>query len=1118
MNHGILVKRSLWFHWRTNLGVLLGAAVATAILAGALIVGDSVRFSLRGMALSRIGNAKLVLNGHDRLFRAALADDLQSKLDAPVAPILFLPGTVSVPEGGARAHQVQVLGVEDRFWELGGGSYRLDAKDDEGVALNQRLAVHLDAKVGDTVILRIDKPDRLSRDAPLSPDEDHAVLLRMKVRAVLTDDDFGRFSLRAAQVPPFNAFVPLAQMQKAIAKKEKEDEKPAPPPANMLLVGDGWKSTLSEAGQALRAEWQLPDASLEIRNVPGKDQLEVRTSRIFLDPPVADVAVKATDGAVGILTYLVNDLRVKDKATPYSMVTGLQPKGAFKQIIPDDMKNDEIVVNQWLADDLKCSLGDEMTLKYYVVGPRRQLLEKESKFRVRGVLPIEGAAADRELMPDFPGLTDSENCREWDPGFAIDMKRIRDKDEQYWDDHKGTPKGFVTLEAAKGMWENRFGALTAIRYPKGTDKTNLESALKAGVNPSDVGLSFAEIRGTALAASSQGFDFGGLFIGFSFFLIVAALLLTGLLFALGVESRASEVGILLATGHSASRVRRLLLREGLLLATVGSVLGVFAGLGYARAMLYGLATIWRDAVQTSALSFHAKPTTLVIGVILGILVALFSIWLVLRKQVARPARELLSGGGEPDLALKEAAGGAGMPRTRRDLLIALVAAIVAVLIVVSMGARRDAAAAGAFFGAGALLLIAGIALGSSMLQSLRKAHAAQGLTVGAMGVRNSIRRRGRSLASLSLLACGTFMVIAVGANKQDPGQGAELKTSGTGGSAFFGETAMPVVKDLNTEAGREEYVLSEKNLQDVTVVPMRLREGDDASCLNLNRAQQPQLWGVSPGEMAGRFTFSKVAGLPEGDDPWLALNQTIADDVVPAIGDENTVLWGLGLGVGRELTKPYIDERGREFRVHIVGTVATSILQGALIISEEQFQKRFPSASGYRVFLVDAPQDRTAEVKKEFYHGLEDLGLSLTPSARRLGEFMAVQNTYLSTFLVLGGLGLLLGSVGLGVVVLRNVLDRRSELALMRAVGFRKGALRWLVASEHSAVLVYGMLCGVVSAVIAVIPALRNPGAEVPYGFLALTAATVLVSGLVWTWVASVLALRGPLLRALRNE
>ena len=113
---------------------------------------------------------------------------------------------------------------------------------------------------------------------------------------------------------------------------------------------------------------------------------------------------------------------------------------------------------------------------------------------------------------------------------------------------------------------------------------------------------------------------------------------------------------------------------------------------------------------------------------------------------------------------------------------------------------------------------------------------------------------------------------------------------------------------------------------------------------------------------------------------------------------------------------------------------------------------------------------------------------------------------------------MLLGSAGLGVVVLRNMLERRGELGLLVAVGFRRRLLQRLVLSEHGALLGIGIGLGIAAAALAVLPAIVAPGTQLPYGSLALTIAAVLLNGLLWTWLATSYALRGRLLAALRNE
>ncbi len=1111
MTFAALVLRSLRFHWRSHLGVLLGATLAIAILVGALAVGDCVRFSLREMALTRLGRVHLALHGRDRFFREALAAELAADLKAPVAPAVLLTGAVSSPGGEARANRVQVLGVGPDFWTLSPGGAAPDgvsAGNAETVLLNARLARKLNAAVGDEVVVRVEKPSLLSRDAPLSTIQDATVVLRVRVAAVVDDSRFGRFGLDANQIPPYNAFLPLRLVQAQVELPER---------ANTLLIGapaSGPAPTLAAAAEALTKRWDLPDAALRIEARNATGELELRTDRIFLDPAVGPAIRSGAPGGRGILTYFVNELRVGDRATPYSTVAALE--GAP---LPAGMRDDETAINQWLAEDLGAKVGDSLRVKYYVVGPLRQLEERTHAFRIAAILPLAGAAADPTLMPDFPGVAEADNCRDWKPGIPVDLAKIRDRDEAYWDAHRGTPKAFLTLKAGQTLWNNRFGDLTAVRYPRRTQTAEtLSACLHQALSPAAIGLFVQPVREQALAAGAGGMDFGQLFVGFSLFLIVAALLLMTLLFTLGIEQRAEEVGSLLAVGFPLRRVQGLLLLEGGALALIGSVLGTLVATAYTQGVLLGLNTVWKEAVVSSVLLFHVEPATLSGGAASGFAAALLSIWLAVRKQGKAPIRELLNAAGAERSEAPSVRRSSGARRFAPGLPT-LALCLIAGLGMVAAGLAGDPTqAAGLFFGAGAALLVAGLAACRLYLAHLERGSARSALTVASLGVRGATRRRSRSLAAVALLASGSFLVVAVGANRHDPRDPhlAARRNSGAGGFAFYGETSLPVYQDLNGKEGREAFALEEADLPGVRVVPFRLREGDEASCLNLNRAQTPRLLGVSPRALAERKAFTFGQSLGGATSPWTLLERTLPDGAIPAIGDENTVVWSLGKSLGG--TVSYTDEQGNAFPVKIVGVLGNSVLQGSLVISEEHFTRRFPSQSGYRVFLLDAPAEQSRAIGETLTRALEDLGLDLMPAGERLALFGAVENAYLSIFAVLGGLGLLLGSVGLGVVVLRNVLERRGELALLRAVGFRPRTVQWLVFSEHSLLLLLGLGVGIATALLAVLPALRSPGAEIPIGSLAVTLLGVLLCGILCTAGATAGALRGPLFRALRNE
>ena len=1069
-----MVWRGAAFYWRTHLGVILGSAVAAMVLIGSLLVGDSVKATLKRQALARVGKANVALVAGDRFFRQALADDVGH--DA--APILMLRGSISVPGGEARINQAQVLGVDDRFWKLAPEGKVRGVPPDSAI-INQRTATQLGAKAGDTIIVRIEKPGAFSRDAPLSGDESDIVAIRVTIADIVGDDGFGRFSLAASQVPPFTVFLPIEALQKQLEFAGK---------ANLLLSTDGPEHLAA----AVAAKWQLADASLELRALPDGAGLELRSPRVFLDETIV---VAAPEGPKA-LTYFVNEIRAGDLAVPYSMVTGVE--SGHESFLPADLGADEIVLNAWTAENLNVEDGEEVTLKYFVIGEQRTLLEKSRTFKVVAIVPMSEPALNSSWMPEFPGLHDAESCRDWKPGFAIDLTKLRDKDQDYWDQYRGTPKAFINLKVAQEMWGNRWGDVTSIRYPDGQNEAELATAIRTKLTPPAIGLQVVPIREQALAATNAPVDFGELFVSFSFFLIAAAAALTGLLFVFTLEQRNAEAGTELALGLPARLVRRLLLCEGALLAMVGTLLGVAGALIFTKLVLRALSTVWNDAVGAVHFEFAATPGSLIGGSIASVLMAVFAMWMASRRQLRKSARTLLSGGDQ------ETNSGVGKKsgQTRWPLGIAIVCLLAALGLVLTSKSPE------VFFTAGSLLLISGLAGGLAWLRHL--AADASGLdSLNDLGMRNTARRRGRSLATVGVLASGVFIVVAVDSFRHRPLEPGATDVPGTGGFDLIGESASPIYDDLTKKDG----ILDSATIDGVEIVQLRVRAGDDASCLNLNRALQPRLLGVKTDEFARRSAFLPKSG---GNFTWRSLDKPEADGAVPGVVDAATLQWALQKKIGD--TIEYRDDRGNPVLVRIIGTIAGSILQGNIIISEDAFVRHFPSIGGYRYFLIKTPPDRIQAVRTELSRALEDRGLELTPTVQRLAEFQAVENTYLSIFQVLGGLGVLLGSAGLAIVVARNVLERRGEFGLLEAVGFGQGQLRRLVFAEHRWLIVAALVIGTASAVLAVFPNLIAQASGFPVREMALLLAAMGIGCLFWTWLATRVALRGSALPALRSE
>lgn len=1095
---------------------MFGAAVGTAVIVGALTVGDSVRYSLEKMALARLGDVQQAMVSNMRFFRDVLADEISAGVNQNTAAVLQLSGIASRPDGARRANNIQVLGVEDDFWKLAAKPIGLPKIHAGQIVVNTHLSRQLNVDVGDDLVIRVETPGTLPRDMPLATTEDIFTILRAEIVAIADAVQLGDFSLRTNQLPAFNVFVSRHWLAGHLEIGSR---------ANMLLVGGQSPGSVGELNRRLNDCWQLADAELELHAVAGNKQLELRSRRVFIDQVVgreldlrsrqAGINSRSQDKRTSILTYFVNDIRAGDRSTPYSMVSAIEPSWIGRTVIPVNLADDEIVINTWLADDLSVQAGDSLVLSYFVMEPSAQLVERSTDFRIRKIIEIEGLAADHELMPSFPGLADAEHCRQWEPGIPVNLDRIRNKDESYWDIYRGTPKAFISLQAGQKIWANRFGDRTCIRIDPMEDSFHqVEQQILGAIQPEQVGLAFDDVRSSALAASRDSLDFGILFLALSMFIVIAAVLLTMLQFAFGVDQRAIEIGTLISLGWPVKSVRRVLMIEGTILAVFGSIIGCVVGMIYTRLVLAALDGIWSGAVAGVMITFSPQPKSWLVGGMVGVLVALLAMNYTLRCATKRSPKQLLSGAG-----LVVIKGNVKYFGPIFWVAVTCILASVAIVLMIWPQQVSSRSYTVRFFITGVLVLAGMLCLWRSVIAMTWRTEMIHDLSLAYLALRNTARRAGRSTATIILLSCGIFIIIAVSANRLDIQVDQYDRSAGTGGFALFGRTALPLYQDLNTTDGRKSWGFDEQDLQDVGVVPMRIRHGDDASCLNLNRAQSPTLIGVNPGQLAERnaFHFAKRASRHLQRDGWDLLDVALGlPDVIPAIADQATVLWALGKKLGD--THRYVDEYGQPFQVKFVGLLENSILQGNILISEDEFVDRFPTSSGYQLFLVDAPIHSVAVVHDSLARALEPIGMELSSTSERLGAFNTVQNTYLAIFQALGGLGMLLGSIGLGVVVMRNVLERVPELALMRAVGFSHCQLRRMIMSEHALLLVVGLFCGVTASLIAVIPMVRSGGQDMPWVLTIMICAAVFVSGLFWVWAASALALRRYLLDALRHE
>ncbi len=1110
MNTRQWIRNSLVFHRRTHAAAAAATAVATAVLAGAVLTGEALNRDLARIASERIGTVQSAVDLRGRLVDARLADAVQRRTGGTVAAVLQVDGTLVLREGGQDAGTlgpIRVVGGDERLLRLFGAdaagadlllSRRLAAAAGWELPVARSTArIHLSAD--SRPALRVARLSPYPLDLPLGDRREPDLIRRtLPGLGVLADARLGRFSLEASQVPPLNAVVDRTWLADAVG---------APGRVN-LLVSDLSPSNLASA---LQAEWQPADVGIRISAVTNGCRL-VSSDRAFLPEVVVSALGNVSPPPVFALHHLVDGFASVNgtnasASTPYGFVAALTPSAdARLGVVPAGLADDEVVISAWLANKLALTVGATLRLNWRRFEAGGGLVAATVDLRVAGVLPMATVAAERTRLPAFPGLSDVDRCADWDIGLPMDKDKLADADnEAYWQHYGPTPKAFVTLRTGQRLFGMAFGAATGARLAPEVAASALEDAWRT-VLPAALGLTARDVATEARRAVASAMDFKQLFVGMACVLLVAALLMVALLAALGVDSRRTEIGSLRACGLSARQVLGLWLAESTVPVAVGTAAGAGGGWLLARGLVWGLNRFWVGAAPGMQVVFDAAPGAWAGAAIAAGLLSLAAIWLSVRRVCRMDVQALLvAGAGDAPTVTAR-------PRACVCWMLVLVVTVGAAVAARVAGQRAASESAGGlFFAAGLMQLVALLALGRAAAWALAQRSAPRGgvWRAGLMGV---LRRPGRNLLVAALLAVGCFLSVGVLAMRHDPAAETGARRSGSGGFTWMLTTTAAVPAD------RVESISTALRVDSETVVSLRVREGAEAGCLNLNRAVEPRVLGL---DVAGALTNDLFGA---GEDVRQLLLQARDDGCVPALaGDLTTVQYGLAAVADpvRGTVLSYPGATGGVHRIRIVGAlpVRTGILQGSLIVDARAFTTLFPDEPGYRMWLVRSRAGPAGgDTFARFRRLLGKQGVEVVATGSRLHELGAVETAYLEMFLVLGGLGAVLGAAGVGLIVLRHAFERRAELAALRALGWSRWQVSAYLLAEHGTVLLFGLGAGAWAAGVAIQPVLAAARQTFPLGTVSLLLLAMLAVGVICTLAAVWAATRGAFMSVLREE
>ncbi len=500
-----IIISSVKFFRKPVLYQVLIVALLSAVITGSLLTGSSVRASLKKAAYERLGNAGIVISSGIRYFDAGLEDEIEASSGIMSTGLLELTGYSQSLSSQKGAYNTHIYGVSNDFFSFHGKDSVLINKGE--VAINRRLAEHLELNTGDEIIVRYNAISDIPADAPFAPESEEVRSAVFKVGFILEPESIGNFSLMISQITPMNLFLRLSDLESVSLKQLK---------INRLILSK--ENSLSSAivFDQLQKVLKPSDAGLRVRTIEKTAETELVSDRIFIDEPLISEIRTIIPSSASVITYLANRIKAGQKSTPYSFVAAI-PSSLYPEIATDN----GMIVNSWLAEDLDVNPGDTVTMYWYSPDSLNKLVESNDLFVVRKIVNIEEIWADSLLMPDFPGIAGSESCSEWDAGVPIKMDEIRDKDELYWNRFRGTPKAFISYEKGKELWGSNYGPATAIRFKSGISKTEIETELAGKLNPSITGFTVIDIRRESEAAAENGVDFGTLFLSLGFLALVS---------------------------------------------------------------------------------------------------------------------------------------------------------------------------------------------------------------------------------------------------------------------------------------------------------------------------------------------------------------------------------------------------------------------------------------------------------------------------------------------------------------------------------------------------------------------------------------------------------------------
>lgn len=1028
MNSFKILYRNIVYYRKSNIYIALATSLCIAVILGSLAVGDSVKHSLLTISEQHIGKTTQVLFSSERNISTNIARSISNLPNYKASTVLHTTAILTNRKTGEQLNKVNVYGIDSSFF--GFSSFKqYQIENEETIFINTAIQNRLSLKQGSSIMLSIPKASDISINTPFVSSNTSFVSIRDTVSDILDDLHFGNFTLLSTQTEPYNVFIPIKKLKETLDISTD---------GNIVLFEDLKRTN------ALRAQiislWNLDDAGYQLETTFKTDVYQLKAKNIFIKEDFITKLNERFDSIVPITTYFVNEFSTSDLTTPYSFIS-------TSNTLSVPLLNSEIIITDWLAEDLKLNVNDSIEINYFKTGALRSLEEKTIKLKVKAIIDIKKTIHLSETVPGFSGMTDVDNCTDWDTDLPIDLKKIRAKDEAFWDNYKGLPKAYISIQLARSLFSNTYGTYTSCFIKSKLPVKTIENEILKNTDLSEVGFSLRNIKDETNTAAKNGVDFGSLFFSLNFFIVIAVIFLLYSIVQLNISNRKNDLLLYSNLGYTTKKITQLIMSEILIISILSILFGLMGGMAFLRATIYAINLLWIDIVRTTSLLPVILGSTYIISILMALIITLLTSYFAIRKSISNPKGIL-----KKIKLLK--------PERKKIRLSILI------VFLMSIGISPF------FFlnNSPSLLYLSGLPLTAALIIWFHLYIYSQNsgkLLFRKMHIRNLYYNNNRSITIVSLVAVGLFISISTGVNKIPPTLSNSSKSSGTGGYQFWCELTSPINFDIGNTKGLKDANLA--TLTEWNLLPMSKLNGNDASCLNLNKIEKPALTGVPTEIIHERSSFS-ISTILNGiakKDVWKRMQYRLKDGSIPAIADQTVIQWGMMSKVGNKLW--YKTEIGDSILVTLIAGLKNSIFQGTILIDQKWMHNFYPTNDRINGLLAEAPShvDDLKSSEKTLQNSLRLYGAEIEQTADRMNRFSSVNNTYLLIFMQSGILGMLLGLFGLSFLMLRDLNNRSDEIRTLSYLGIGNKILITQIHKEYLTLLYTGIVIGILPVSIA---------------------------------------------------